>query len=728
MPLLSWKATLPELNHKASVRVPPKACGRSLCNGNGCCQERTLDQQENQTWRPPGGEDFEHVHWSSVPSRVFVCHTPSESTSSSDRNPGISRTESASSQGAHLHSHTFTAIVSEWWIELACWYISAMCLVSIFIALTIHNGRPLPQHWPLGINLNVYISVFSNVLKCSLLVAVSSSIGQLKWQFFRKPQRLGDFETFDDASRGPWGAALLLWRLKTRSLACVGAAIIILSISFDPLFQQVVAYPSRSVPGGTSSISRSFLYKPETPTIFISNDVFVSVDDTFMYTTSPFFHGRGADVRVPMHCPTSNCSWTTFETLGMCSSCTDTAHLLSYSCKDTMGDWLPPQNFLGRGPAPIVHACGWFLNATSELPTMMTGYAVDPETSARGEAVSMRMLPLFDYLSYATIYGASLNYKNIQNRIVDFFIASSPNGTEGTYEDIKPQMLECVLYWCTKTINASSTLGTYHEEVLEIYHNDTVIPDPWTPDDPITYYVGSSTMSPRGNETFVVSNDSSYSMITSFNAVLPSYISATDPDAEPQFVYYLANASNSRVRARALPYNPWLPENDISQHWADIATAMTNLFRSSPREGVEHTGIAWKDVVYVETMWVWLALPIALVLASLVFLILAMLNTTCKKNSDGAVGFWKNSALATLLHGLQEEDRKGLGVGNRKERSQTNVENLEVQLVRSEESWRLAVLPQSSWTDSKRTFRNSCPDDCKLGENYPLGRKEGNWI
>lgn len=35
-------------------------------------------------------------------------------------------------------------------------------------------------------------------------------IGQLKWTWYRQPQRLDDIVLFDNATRGPWGCLLLI--------------------------------------------------------------------------------------------------------------------------------------------------------------------------------------------------------------------------------------------------------------------------------------------------------------------------------------------------------------------------------------------------------------------------------------------------------------------------------------------------------------------------------------
>jgi len=104
-------------------------------------------------------------------------------------------------------------LVVEWWLwEILSWVLSAVCMCGIATVLGLFNERALPARWPGGVTLNAYISVFSGAAKFTLAVPLDSSLGQLKWLWFRsdRPRRLADFERFDNASKGPWGAFTLL--------------------------------------------------------------------------------------------------------------------------------------------------------------------------------------------------------------------------------------------------------------------------------------------------------------------------------------------------------------------------------------------------------------------------------------------------------------------------------------------------------------------------------------
>lgn len=124
---------------------------------------------------------------------------------------------------------SFSPYFSDWWLgEILCWVAGTLCIGAIILVLALYDGQPVPSRWPLGITLNAFISVISAVGKFSLAVPVNECIGELKWIWYGRrtsstqsndqDPRLTDFETFDQASRGPWGAVLLAARLRTRYL------------------------------------------------------------------------------------------------------------------------------------------------------------------------------------------------------------------------------------------------------------------------------------------------------------------------------------------------------------------------------------------------------------------------------------------------------------------------------------------------------------------------------
>jgi len=103
-------------------------------------------------------------------------------------------------------------LFSAWGLEFGALIISLAATVSAAVVLSLYDGKPLDEWGSSTISLNTVISALGVVSKATLAFAVSGAIGQHKWNWFRMRQDgLGVFEKFDEASRGPWGSASLLW-------------------------------------------------------------------------------------------------------------------------------------------------------------------------------------------------------------------------------------------------------------------------------------------------------------------------------------------------------------------------------------------------------------------------------------------------------------------------------------------------------------------------------------
>lgn len=82
-----------------------------------------------------------------------------------------------------------------WALELGCWLIGVVCLVSICALLVWSNGKS-SQPFAYGITLNTLISLLATIARVALLVPVTQSISQLKWLWYQEPNGRGlmDFQ------------------------------------------------------------------------------------------------------------------------------------------------------------------------------------------------------------------------------------------------------------------------------------------------------------------------------------------------------------------------------------------------------------------------------------------------------------------------------------------------------------------------------------------------------
>jgi hypothetical protein len=589
-------------------------------------------------------------------------------------------------------------VVERWLLEIVSWLISAVCMGAIIAVLVVLKDKPSSK-WPfdsIGLTLNAFVSVLSRIAGAALLLPVAEALGQLKWSWFIRgdSKKMWDFEMFDNASRGPWGAFLLLIHTKGKTIAALGALVTIFALALDPFFQQVVSFPTRwTLQDTNSSLARTVRYEPlydieyENGIDMVQMDTdILNVADLFFVGngTQPMPFGNGTRADVPLSCPSSNCTWPSYETLGMCSQCADAPNLLDFACMPTRIDWTSKLNG-NESSWPNATVCGYFLNVTSEAPVLMSGYIVDDDGN-KTEALLMRTLPLITYPRRDPLWGdGSIHFKNVRNPVVDVLISSTAGSTE-VYADKMPKLQECVLSWCVKTIQSSYYLGTYEEEVTNVFVNHTKGSYPYStydiPEEQITMtdYLENVTISAPPvdkNSTsygWGLNNDTMLNTVVIFDRVFPSFTTLTNDSEIPVFRW--RTGSYDTVRTKFLDYNPWMLPNNITRHMERMAISITNAIRSSDSGDLVY-GQAFDNEVYVKVTWGWLSLPLCLLFVSCVFLVSTVAKSATEK---GSVSIRKNSAIATLLYGLPDHYQKRLAKSNSKGTPRTNAKNLRVRL------------------------------------------------
>ncbi|KAF2178930.1 hypothetical protein K469DRAFT_695075 [Zopfia rhizophila CBS 207.26] len=223
---------------------------------------------------------------------------------------------------------------------------------------------------------------------------------------------------------------------------------------------------------GTSSIPRVVRYEPRYPVILRSGgsigqfDLDIkAVGEKFFFENGtqqvPFGNGTRADI--PLSCPTD----------------------LSFRCLKTKVNWISNlTDMITPSNWPNGTMCGYFLNATSALPILMSGYLVEPVESTAGqapagEALLTLVMSLFTNPARRPLFGGSINFKNIRNPIADVLIVSAANGLDSVKRHEAPIARECALSWCVKTIRSSYFWANYEEKVMNTFINETVGPYPF---------------------------------------------------------------------------------------------------------------------------------------------------------------------------------------------------------------------------------------------------------
>ena len=261
----------------------------------------------------------------------------------------------------------------------------------------------------------------------------------------------------------------------------------------------------------------------------------------------------------------------------------------------------------------------------------------------------------------------SVMFPHIRNPIADVLIVSAADGSAASvYRHDVPVAQECVLSWCVQTIKSSYDYGKYTETILDTHLNTTEGPYPWISvggvtdsgdngadiiyTEDVVIQVGTDAGG-RAGQSFGTSNATAFAVMNLFNDMFPSFYTTPDEATPPILRYqtYLAGPAYTRE----LSYNPWLQPNNVSVHMGRLATAITNVVRSSVHpEWLE--GKAFSMENYVSVRWEWLTLPLGLLFMSLIFLAATIFKSAHEKEQ---VGILKNSAILTLLHGIPDDMR-----------------------------------------------------------------------
>lgn len=103
-----------------------------------------------------------------------------------------------------------------WIWEISACIFSILCMSAVAGILFRLQDRPLSS-WSFSIAPNSLVSVFITLSKSAMLLVVAQGVSQMRWVHYQTgPHPLIDLETFDAASRGPWGSLIFLLEMEGR--------------------------------------------------------------------------------------------------------------------------------------------------------------------------------------------------------------------------------------------------------------------------------------------------------------------------------------------------------------------------------------------------------------------------------------------------------------------------------------------------------------------------------
>ena len=573
-----------------------------------------------------------------------------------------------------------------WYSELIAILFSLACLVAIAFVSRVYDGKPVPA-LPSGITLNAINSVLATASKSALIYSVANCISQCKWLWYRKEkiQRLGDLQIFDDASRGPLGALQLCISRTRSSFGLIGAFIVLLVTAFDPFIQQLLIYPADTVytPSNLTWTGQARMFPGDGPA--------TSAYPAFPFQNALWSNNSAQFARRPV-CASTNCTWDRFQSLGFCTKCMDLTTTARVQNCDSR-----PTTFNGYSTYPVIDSGGPdgpTLNKTCEL-LFDSGLVIPFKLSIKFGGYGYWSIDVPVYVAGtmysftpATRVGDTQFLPNpnktvlgIRNPLV--VVGAATLGLKGVMVEVLHAQM-CTLDFCLRKYEVEVNDGIPHVGVPQVRYGTKflswVYDNCWTtanppfdpkllidttwaranyPGDP-SYEVYSG-ITDQGRQSFTFCYESAsyaggwpvvrYTLDKVVNGTRIRGLGVCDPTR------YNCTGRETTPRQGIFGSDPgaWSSASVERMNDTGLATYMENLAESLTKMALDSDdnkvlGKAGTMVTFVRVQWLWLILPLILVLLGLIFLLVTRQASKKRKTP-----LWKASLWPLLFRGLEDE-------------------------------------------------------------------------
>lgn len=305
---------------------------------------------------------------------------------------------------------------------------------------------------------------------------------------------------------------------------------------------------------------------------------------------------------IMMDCPTGNCTFAPYQTLGFCSQCANITDSLDL-------------NITGFGFSMTSQEYDYTLpNGWNFTTSMSMQYLMNATSSRDLLKIDTNGLPLVNNFTAITAAGY------------------------GVPPDISAT--ECALYFCVHSYEASVKSGRFQEKLVGTSSNSNYSSTAASLDNiavtPDTCYYNGTKQPDNDHCTYEVSWLSQVSLGNSLSPLLKGSGSL-----------FVSNRPDwSSETARAI-YGIQGNLTEIATMFDSIASSLTTHARSKVCAATV-PGTTWTVESYVQVRWLWMILPIALVGFMLIFFVATVWNTRHQF-------IWKSSPLALLFSDLSVE-------------------------------------------------------------------------
>lgn len=363
-------------------------------------------------------------------------------------------------------------------------------------------------------------------------------------------------------------------------------------------------------------------------------------------------------------CPSGNCTWPSFTTLGVCSECNNITSRVNASCNTNREYEICWYQLIGSGDLPG--------NTTYPGPNAAPYY----DTSSRTTNAT-RFVKRCEHTagnSYSPLwYTWASNVWDKTRDLLSFTSYRFPKDTNFDWVDCTFPMAhveQCTLFWCAKTFSSVVAVSGKIDESIStdvklVPFNatnatcpglETITAPQREPGVPMQGFIREDRACPQSSEdigphdTFFINRNDH---VMTVNMLVPM-IYEREMAIDGNGASYNSKGANAGADAAIMTALWDNHEGNLSLTMADMARAMTIRVRAS-NGYISINGTSTTSDTVIKVTWYWLIYMVAMVGLSLSFFVTAVVFA-----SEKSKVVWKSSSLAVLMHGLEGFDRAEL--------------------------------------------------------------------
>jgi hypothetical protein len=427
--------------------------------------------------------------------------------------------------------------------------------------------------------------------------------------------------------------------------------------------------------------------------------------------------------QLPVDCPSGNCTWPVFESLAVCSKCTNLDDKIqSATALDFPMSWFfPPQQKRVGGSDPE-NLTSYYLPNGLNLDNRKVSYYVSSSPAMLTSKATLKPSETMTFENSTTLlFSASV-----------LRVPPSDFPTGGTWQSEKVQLsaMECGLYLCIKRFDSKVVNGSLTEQSNEIVatrdpdsfavnlgdnagtlsYRGKVSPNvdalfsenTFFPRTPLVIKMppGSNSSNLHTGQVSIPQSaiDSLSSYVLSIfdegtyanntapgNATGCTFGNSSIPCAGPRNISGMAIGNGSLTMSapsNPIKFSPIVTKllynsNDLNELFGNIAASITNEMRRSADNQTSLSGQLGTLRTVLHVRWAWLAFPAVLVVSSFVFLVIAMIEA-----HRTAVPLWRSSTMAVLFHGIEKVEKSAFDSIEKASEMESRAKKLHLQLRR----------------------------------------------